>query len=385
MATMSWSQSLIWLDDGSGGHTWAYDVSANGSVVVGAFVVQGVWHAFRWEDGSLVDIGTLGGAWSYAYGVSADGSVVVGEAANPASRVRAFRWTWQGMTDIGTLGGCCSWAYDVSANGSVIVGYSRTASNNEVAFRWENGVMQALSSLYSHAYGVSANGSVVVGDAFVGNATQAVRWVNGVMQVLGLLPGGTGSEAWGVSANGDVVVGYGSIAGGIHHAFRWTAGTGMVDLGTLPDGLDSEAYGASADGSEVVGGAYVNWADDWHAFRWRDGVMEDLNDTYASLLTDGSYLRVAYAISPDGRYIVGYGYQVGGGSYGKAFLLDTGPRCTVHNGDVDSNGCVDDADLLAVLFAFGCSSGCGREDTNCDGTVDDADLLQVLFNFGSGC
>ncbi len=54
-------------------------------------------------------------------------------------------------------------------------------------------------------------------------------------------------------------------------------------------------------------------------------------------------------------------------------------------GDVDGDGCVDDADLLAVLFAFG-SSGTGLpEDVNGDGVVDDADLLMVLFNFGSGC
>jgi hypothetical protein len=52
-------------------------------------------------------------------------------------------------------------------------------------------------------------------------------------------------------------------------------------------------------------------------------------------------------------------------------------------GDVDCNGCVDDADLLAVLFAFGGSGG--AEDLNGDGTVDDADLLKVLFAFGSGC
>ncbi|MEN3000302.1 MAG: hypothetical protein ABDI19_00475 [Armatimonadota bacterium] len=54
-------------------------------------------------------------------------------------------------------------------------------------------------------------------------------------------------------------------------------------------------------------------------------------------------------------------------------------------GDVDCNGCVDDADLLAVLFDFGCSSDCGAEDVNGDGVVDDADLLIVLFNFGQGC
>jgi hypothetical protein len=52
-------------------------------------------------------------------------------------------------------------------------------------------------------------------------------------------------------------------------------------------------------------------------------------------------------------------------------------------GDVNGDGCVDDRDLLAVLFAFGGSGG--PEDLNGDGIVDDADLLEVLFNFGNGC
>ncbi len=52
-------------------------------------------------------------------------------------------------------------------------------------------------------------------------------------------------------------------------------------------------------------------------------------------------------------------------------------------GDVDGNGCVDDSDLLAVLFAFGSSDP--ATDLNDDGIVDDADVLTVLFNFGGGC
>ncbi|GBC90556.1 MAG: hypothetical protein N2045_07185 [Fimbriimonadales bacterium] len=54
-------------------------------------------------------------------------------------------------------------------------------------------------------------------------------------------------------------------------------------------------------------------------------------------------------------------------------------------GDVNGDGCVDDADLLAVLFAFGQSGSGLPEDVNGDGVVDDADLLSVLFNFGNGC
>jgi hypothetical protein len=63
------------------------------------------------------------------------------------------------------------------------------------------------------------------------------------------------------------------------------------------------------------------------------------------------------------------------------------PSCTPNNGDVIPDGCVDDADLLAVLFQFGWTGTPGEipEDTDCSGTVDDADLLNVLFAFGTGC
>ena len=53
-------------------------------------------------------------------------------------------------------------------------------------------------------------------------------------------------------------------------------------------------------------------------------------------------------------------------------------------GDVNGDGCVDGADLLDVLSAFG-QSDSGLADVNGDGMVDDADLLIVLFNFGNGC
>jgi probable HAF family extracellular repeat protein len=209
-------------------------------------------------------------------------------------------------------------------------------------------------------------------------------------------------------------------------------------LGTL-GGNESGALGVSADGAVVVGWAWN--AGQWRAFRWTaSGGMEELNTTYASLLTNGSWLGEARAISPDGRYIVGWGYNAATGRY-EAFLLDTCPggdadkdcicddweraggidinrdgiidvqlpnaqvglagteadlegmtfrdwldlaRIGLPSGDASFDGCVDDADLLAVLFVFG-QTGDLPEDVNDDGVVDDADLLQVLFNFGSGC
>jgi len=301
----------------------------------------GPQRAFRWENGVMQDLGTLGGSQGNALGVSADGTVVVGRADNAAEQGRAFRWTASGgMQDLGTL----------------------------------------PRSDWSEAWGVSPDGAVVVGYATnAAGQARAVRWTaSGGMQDLGTLPGYDRSYAYDVSADGAVVVGWAENAAGLWRAFRWENGV-MQDLGTLGGG-SSWAFGVSADGSVVVGYAQ-NAAGQIRAFRWTaSGGMEDLNTTYARLLTNGSELWVARAISPDGRYIVGYGRNAATRRI-EAFLLDTGfPR----RGDVDRNGCVDDADLLQVLFAFG-GRGYRNEDLNWDGTVDDADLLQVLLNFGSGC
>ncbi len=172
---------------------------------------------------------------------------------------------------------------------------------------------------WSDAYGVSADGSVVVGYAHnAAGQWSAFRWTAaGGMQDLGTLPGGDGSEATAVSADGSVVVGWAWNDAGDRRAFRWTEASGMQDLGTLPGGGWSEAHGVSADGSVVVGRARNA------AFRWTAaGGMEDLNITYAHLLTDGSKLWTANAVSPDGRYIVGQGYNAATGRP-EAYLLDT--------------------------------------------------------------
>jgi probable HAF family extracellular repeat protein len=360
IATAGWSQSLTWLGTLPGG-TWsdAWGVSADGSVVVGwAQNAAGNRRAFRWTaSGGMQDLGTLGGSDSDARGVSADGTVVVGATLNGAGQWRAFRWTASGgMQDLGTLGGSDSWANGVSADGRVVVGVARDNAYRWRAFRWTaSGGMQNLGTLpggpWSEAWGASADGSVVVGYSYAAGPIRAFRWQNGVMQNLGTLPGGTWSDAWGVSADGSVVVGRAVNAAEQLRAFRWTASGGMQDLGTL-GGNESWARGVSANGT-VVGSAQ-DAAGQWRAFRWTaSGGMEDLNTTYASLLTNGSVLIGARAISPDGRYIVGYGTNAATNRT-EAFLLDTQgtPPCTL-DGDVNGDGIVDDADLLIVLFNFG--------------------------------
>jgi hypothetical protein len=84
----------------------------------------------------------------------------------------------------------------------------------------------------------------------------------------------------------------------------------------------------------------------------------------------------------------GQGYYWFGGNPRASFYLKVMGAATLEDAiviapDVNGDGCVDDADLLEVLFNFGGQGG--DADVNCDGVVDDADLLEVLFNFGNGC
>ncbi len=386
------AQSLTWLGTIPDGQ-WsaASDVSADGTTVVGvAFNASNQSRAAYWTPlTGMIDLGTLDGESSYAYGVSADGVVVVGQASN-GSHARAFRWTpATGMQDIGTLGGCCGEARGVSADGSVIVGHATNASEQPRAFRWTpTSGMQDIGSLPNAisvaAFGVSANGSVVVGIVEYRFSSQAFRWSETTgIQVLQTGAIGYYNEARAASGDGSVVVGTSGTLS-FWRAFRWTAESGrMHDLGTVTGGqCCSEGLDVSADGTVVVGMS-INAALQFVAFRWTAGSrrMEDLNITYADLLRDGSHLMVAEAVSVDGRYIVGQGYNATAGR-NEAFLLDTW-----RTGDTNGDGCIDDADLLAVLFAFG-TPGTGytrHEDINKDRTVDDADLLIVLFNFGQGC
>ena len=298
--------------------SYAYGVSADGSVVVG-LGNSNTGGAFRWTlTNGMQGLGALSGsanAYSTAYGVSADGSVVVGWSDSTSGR-RAFRWTSGGaMQDLGTLPGrTSSEAQDVSADGSVVVGYSSSSSGSSAvhrAFRWTAvGGMQDLGTLpggtSSIAFGVSADGATVVGWSDSSGGRRAFRWTQaGGMQDLGTLPGGTESEAQDASADGSVVVGSSRTDSGRLRAFRWTAAEGMQDLGTLPGGTESGARDVSADGTVVVGIVpFVNTLLGPRAFRWSLAAgMQDLG-------TVPGVVSFAQGISADGSVVVGYlGYN----------------------------------------------------------------------------
>jgi probable HAF family extracellular repeat protein len=218
------------------GETQATSVSADGGFAAGAYATTTTFLAIRWHGagGSYDLIGDLpgGGAYSWAFDLSADGGVVVGcsDAAAPGSCDRAFRWTAAtGIVDLGDLAGgsSVSTAYGVSADGNAIVGTSSSALGGE-AFLWTSaGGMIGLGDLpggafVSEATAVSADGALVVGRSYVtsgpGLPYVAFIWdpVNGMrdlrewLEDQGVdLAGWTLLEATDVSDDGRTIVGNG--------------------------------------------------------------------------------------------------------------------------------------------------------------------------------
>ncbi|MEO6014746.1 MAG: autotransporter domain-containing protein [Devosia sp.] len=301
----------------AGDDSSANKISANGLVVVGQYQPGVNAHAYRWDGTTLQDLGTLGGATSNASDVSADGAVVVGRSETTVNGTRPFRWSGGPMVDLGSLGGISGGANAVSADGAVVVGTSNLV--NDIvghAFRWTGAGMVDLGTLggadpfgdfSSYATDVSADGTVVVGASTytIGqtNKLHAFRWTAGTGMVdLSPTLTGTSSSANAVSADGTVIVG--GIGG---RAALWRNGV-VEDLGTLPGHTDSTAFDVSADGKVVVGHSDGNGAVE--AVRWTAATgIKSIKDllTESGVDMTGWKLVSANGVSGDGTVIVGTG------------------------------------------------------------------------------
>jgi len=154
---------------------------------------------------------------------------------------------------------------------------------------------------------VSGDGSVVVGGAAPvtnpGSWEASVVWRDGVPEIIDVIPGPPAGEiyrflsmALGISDDGSTVVGTHQIGNfGTSRAYRYREGV-LTDLdlpGTGPFESWSAAIDASDDGT-VVGAVGTQ------AVRWDDGVP-----TYISPYVDNAPGVEARGITPDGSVIVG--------------------------------------------------------------------------------
>jgi uncharacterized membrane protein len=188
------SRAVLWIRGGEPTEIgpaalWssANALSSDGSVVVGTLQIPGESNgeAYRWSaDRGIQRLGVLAGHQSsVAWDVSADGTAVVGMSYLEAP-ARAFRWTAGGGMTLLTDAGRESYAVGVSGDGTrVILSVSSDFDGNNIPFLWDEAVgarplVEVLEEyglalpedarLY-RVTGISDDGNVLVGEGYPGH------------------------------------------------------------------------------------------------------------------------------------------------------------------------------------------------------------------------
>src|SRR5713101_2517932 len=279
-------------------------------------------HATLWRNGSLLDLGTLGGPNSnVTWNVKNSRGIVVGIAQTATPDPLGEFWSssafypgpnnigyinlgfiWEGgqMKPLPTLGGNNGFATGANNLGQV-VGWAENTCHDPTCvppqvlqFRpvvWGPGQNQihefplipgdtsgAATAINDQGQAVGISG---ICDQAIGRytAAHAVLWQNGTVTDIGNLGALFWNTPTAINQHGDVAGFAGDPTfpeGDILHAFIWTKSGGLQPLGPLPGHVDSEAYGINDD-QEVVGVSCDADFIDCRAVVWKNGVVTDLN------------------------------------------------------------------------------------------------------------
>jgi probable HAF family extracellular repeat protein len=128
-------------------------------------------HAVLWENGSVTDLGNLGGKLANVAAAINSRGEVVGASNLPGDTIaHSFLWTKDtGMQDLGALGADVGGFPTAINNNSQMVGGSCDITGNCRAFLWQNKVMTDLNALIPadspwyllFAYGINDAGEIV--------------------------------------------------------------------------------------------------------------------------------------------------------------------------------------------------------------------------------
>ncbi len=308
-----------------------------------------VVHATQWQDGTIRDLGSLGGSQSLATVVNHGGQIAApsetgasdpyvnvpqanclwlpsgaGTACNQfdfgtnmfllpvTSQTHAALGTRQGLKDLGTLGGPDSAVIDINDSDQA-VGWSYANYNAGTSgvpdtrpVLWDHGTITDMGSLggtFGAAMLINKNGQATGVSNLPGDTTvHPFIWDknSNTMQDIGSLGGWYSHPNW-INDNGDVV-GISSTADNTRRAFYWHDGE-LDNLGTI--GTDARSVAVSINNNRQIVG--YTFGDDGSEIRGfisdQGGALVDINTLIRK--PHGLNVLAAYYINDSGE-VVGF-------------------------------------------------------------------------------
>jgi len=258
-------------------------------------------HAFLYSNGTMTDLGTLGGSGlnndSDGNAINRSGEVAGWADTATAGVIHAALWTGTTTVDLGALAPLSSGSYSI-ADGindfGQVVGYWAPSKSQLVngmhPWLYSNGTMTSLpvpSDLTSPScqpFAINNNG-LIIGSCVTNNGqtNHSVLWQNGTVTVLGTLGGLQVTSLAGLNNNGQII-GWGTTSTGATHGFLDSNGT-VTDLGSFL------AYAINDNGVMVDG---VDQIDS-------GGTVQNLNNLIPA--NSGYTITGAPGISDNGQII----------------------------------------------------------------------------------
>jgi probable HAF family extracellular repeat protein len=256
-----------------------------------------IYHAFVWSNGTMNDLGTLGGNFSAGNAINLSGAVV-GSAQTSTGVSDAVVWNGGKITDLTALSGLSGASVaGINDSGQIVGTDALGSTGHSQLFLDSNGTVTQLPlpsfAADPRAVGCSAtainNSGVVLGWCDDANSdAHAVIWQNGTPTDLGTL-GGPQAEAAGINNLGQVV-GFAQTSTDADHGFLWSNGK-MTDLGLnfFPAAIN--------DNGVIIGGDEI----------YSGGTLQNLNNLIPA--GSGYQITAATAINDNGQILAQDGGQ----------------------------------------------------------------------------